>query len=612
VTTIHTARTGRRVQSTELAVLALLMLVPVLVSRNSYHVYLGSLAVLYAGSAIALTLVLGVARQFHLGQAALMGIGGYVAAILAERWHTSVVIELVVAVLTAGAVGLVVGAATLRLKGLYLALATLALVLGQTQIATNLTGLTHGDIGFSGIASMRLFSSQLGQTSAYLVMAALLLAEFAVVRAVRRSTYWTALEFIGDYDHVAGCVGINVYRYKLALFVAASGAAAAWGVMYAHTVQFVNPDTFGLGMTVSLLMMVVLGGLGSVWGAVVGAIVLVAIPETLAGLRSHSQLIYGGILLAAILVFPKGLVPSIAQLLRTASERLARRRSPGRATESRPQGHSRQTETPSEIQELVGRLDGATLQVEDVACRFGGVRALDGASLTVERGTIEALIGPNGSGKTTLLNCVSGIFRPNSGSILFDGTELVGRRPDSIARLGLARTFQTPQCVPELTGIENAVIGLHPTRSTKLLQVALSLPKAERETAANIAATRQLCRYLSLSQEFEEPASELSTGERRFIEIARALGARPRLLFLDEPAAGLTSSEREHLISILDWLRSCGLTIVVIDHDIEFVFEIADHVTVLDHGGNIAAGAPEEIRRTPAVIEAYFGAPVVA
>jgi branched-chain amino acid transport system permease protein len=585
----------------ETVLFALVLLVPLIFfSGNPYRIFLSSLMIVYIGAASGLSILLGIARQLHLGQSAFMAIGGYTAGIVSERWGASVPLELGISLVIGGALGFVVGAATLRLSGLYFALATLGLVLGMSSLIGNWDSLTHGQIGFPTVPPARLFGTDLGPIGHYLLVATLLLVQAAVIFCFKRSTYWGALKLIGDKDYLASCVGIRVYRYRVTLMVIVSILGACWGAMYAHVVAYLDPTTFGLVLTIPLLMMVVLGGLGSFWGAIIGAFVLVEIPEWLATVRGQQQLIYGAILLAVILVIPKGLIPSVEAVIGRRRRRNAARK---RAT-SEQEGAGSTLLRASQL-----TFDGAELHVDHLAMRFGGIHALRDATLVAERGKIEGLIGPNGSGKTTMLNCISGLVRPQEGSIRLDGDELLGLRPDEIARLGLARTFQTPQTVLEMSVLENAVLGWHLRRSTGPVSVGLGLPKSRKEEERQLAEARGLCEDLDLGELLDHPTSELSTGDRRFVEIARALGSRPRLLVLDEPATGMTGLERERLVTILHRLRDAGLTMVVIDHDMEFLFQMADHVTVLDRGANIATGSPDEVRSAPAVISAYFGEP---
>jgi branched-chain amino acid transport system permease protein len=593
--------------SGETIALAVLLAVPLAIATSgSYRMYLSSEMVMYAGAAVGLTVLLGVAKQFHLGQSAFMAMGAYAGAIIAMHHSDSLPKELAVGMLAGAVLGCLVGVATLRLRGLYFALATLALVLGIESLAGNWDSLTNGQAGLTSIPGVVIWhgSHPLSGSHTYMLIAALFLIEGAVVFALKRSTYWGALKLIGDRDYLASCIGIPVLRYRIVAFVTVGMSGAVWGVFYAHLVGYIDPTTFGLALTVPLLMMVVLGGLGSFWGALAGAVILVQIPEWLSSLQSQEQLVYGGILLAVILLFPKGVLPSLFDLYQKHGSRVrvALRRGDPAAQRQRARDNARLM--ASELS-----FDGATLRVTNLAVSFGGVHALRGVDLAAAAGQIEGVIGPNGSGKTTMLNSISGIVHPDSGSVLLDDEEIVGRPPHKIAQLGLLRTFQTPQVVLDMTALDNAVIGWHQRRKTGVLSVALRLPRARREEARQLEEARKMCAELDIDDVLDLPAAELSTGDRRFVELARALGSRPRILFLDEPATGMTGLERERLMIVLDRLRKCGLTIIVIDHDMEFLFKMADHVTVLDSGRNIAEGIPSEVRNAPQVVEAYFGKP---
>jgi branched-chain amino acid transport system permease protein len=597
---VRKALGGRGAETT---LLAILLGGPLLfLQEGSYRLYLTDEMIVYAGAAVGLTVLLGVAKQLHLGQAAFMAMGAYAAGIISQRHGASLPKEVLVGVLLGGALGLAIAAATLRLTGLYFALGTLGIVLGVQSLGGNWDSLTGGNAGISSIEGIVLWSGHepLGSRETYMLTAALLLVQGAVIFGIKRSTYWGALKLIGDRAYLASCVGIQVFRYRMIAFVLVAMTGAVWGALFAHLVGFIDPQSFGLPLTISLLMMVVLGGLGSFWGAIAGAIILVQIPEWLASLASRQQLVYGGILLFVILVLPDGLLPTLGKAFQRGYARYKARGAKDGSQAAPMRDNASLLSSPMSF-------DGVAMQATDVAVNFAGVHALRGATINAAAGRIEGLIGPNGSGKTTMLNSVSGIVNPDSGSILLDGEEIAGMPSHKIAQRGLIRTFQTPQVVLDMTALENAVIGWHQRRKTNVLAVALGLPGARREEARQLEEARQMCIELGLEHVLNRPCSELSTGDRRFVEIARALGSRPKVLFLDEPATGMTGLERERLMIVLDRLRDSGLTVVVIDHDMEFLFQMSDHVTVLDRGKNIAFGSPAEVRDSQAVIEAYFG-----
>jgi len=587
----------------ETALLAVLLAVPLLLfDAGSYRLYLADQVIVYAGVAVGLTVLLGVAKQLHLGQAAFMALGAYSAALMVDRHGAALPEELLVGVVLGGALGLAIGAATLRLSGLYFALATLGVVLGVQGLAGNWDSLTGGNAGISSVGGIVLWPGMepLDSVGTYVFTALLLLIQGAVIFGLKRSTYWGALKLIGDRAYLASCVGIQVFRYRVIAFVIVAMAGAVWGALFAHLVGFIDPQSFGLDLTIALLMMVVLGGLGSFWGAIIGAIILVELPEVLAPLAEQQQLVYGVILVFVILFLPDGLVPTFTKVVR-------RRYAQWQGRRAETGGDAPSTRATADLLSGPMSFDGVPLEVDEVAVNFDGVHALSGARIEAAPGRIEGLIGPNGSGKTTLLNSVSGIVKPDAGSIELDGEEIAGMPPHKIAERGLIRTFQTPQVVLDMTVLENAVIGWHQRRKSNVVGVSLGLPGARREEARQLKEAREMCIELGLEHVLNRPCSELSTGDRRFVEIARALGSRPKVLFLDEPATGMTGLERERLMVVLDRLREAGLTLIVIDHDMEFLFQMSDHVTVLDRGKNIAFGAPSEVRDSPAVIGAYFG-----
>jgi branched-chain amino acid transport system permease protein len=592
-------------RAAETALLAALLFAPLLfMADGSYRLYLTDQMIVYAGAAVGLTVLLGVAKQLHLGQSAFMAMGAYAAGIISSRHDGALPMELLFGLAFGAALGLAIALATLRLSGLYFALATLGVVLGVQGLAVNWDSFTGGAAGIQGIQGIVLWEGQLPLSSraTYIFTAALLLAQGAVIFGIKRSTYWGALKLIGDRDYLASCVGIQVFWYRVTAFVIVAMTGALWGVLFAHLVGFIDPQTFGMPLTMSLLMMVVLGGLGSFWGALGGAFLLVEIPEWLSALRSEQLLVYGCILLFVIIVLPDGVLPSLQKLIVRRYERWKRR-------DASKLGPALRTRDSARLLAAPMSFEGVSLQASGIAVNFHGVHALRGATINAAAGCIEGLIGPNGSGKTTMLNAVSGIVTPDSGSIMLDGEEIVGLPPHRIAQRGLIRTFQTPQVVLDMTALENAVVGWHQRRKSNIIGVALGLPGARREEARQLEQARQMCIELGLEDVLDRPCSELSTGDRRFVEIARALGSRPKILFLDEPATGMTGLERERLMIVLSRLRESGLTLIVIDHDMEFLFQMSDHVTVLNRGANIASGAPTKVRDSQAVIDAYFGEP---
>jgi branched-chain amino acid transport system permease protein len=377
------------------------------------------------------------------------------------------------------------------------------------------------------------------------------------------------------------------------------------GVLYAHLVRYVSPDTFGLGVMFLLLAMVIIGGRDSVWGVMVAAALLVAARDLLIGLQTYQQLVYGALMVGTVVFAPRGLAGAASA---------ARRRLPfpwptipvplpwRRAAEGDPG-----PPPPPPPRRPAAAGGGPAIAVAGVSKRFRGVLALDGVSLEVAAGEIHGIIGPNGSGKTTLFNVVSGIHQPSGGRVLLHGRDVTGRRAHELSRAGVARTFQNLRLFHRLTVLENVMVALDRDPAyahARYLLGPWSVLRRERRDRARALA---LLRDLGLEGSAEELAVNLPYGLQRRLEIARALAAEPSVVLLDEPAAGLTAGEQDALAGVIRRIRGAGVTVLVIEHNMALVMGVCERITVLAHGRVIAAGRPAEVAHDANVIEAYLG-----
>ena len=585
-------------------------------------VNVGVYALIYGLAAIGLSLLMGLAGQVSLGHAAFFAVGAYTQALLVTKAGWSMWPAAVIATLAAMVVALLVGLPLLRLRGHFLALATLGLGIIVTVVVRELE-ITGGTSGLYGIPKPefggRLYNS--AQEYFWLLSPFVVIGMLLATNLVR-SRMGRALGAVNDSEVAAECLGVDTFALRLRVFVLAAGYAGLAGVFYAHWLGVVSPEAAGFELSVELLLMVVLGGLGSVWGALTGAVAVSVMDEgardlitaVIPGASGEVQLLaFGVVLVLVIILVPGGLAQLWHQLTaaRTAHSTEAAATRTAHSTGSTSASSVQQT--PVSDSRLAGLLDGADLPergspllvVRDLTKRYGGVIALDHVDLDVAAGEIVALIGPNGAGKTTAFNMVSGVLPPTSGTVTLRGREVQGQRPHVAASLGATRTFQNLQVFSSATVLGNVKVARHLRSRAGILRGMAGL--ARREERNIDAAAREALDALGLTDHSDRPVADLPFGMQRQVEIARALALGPALVMLDEPMAGLSGPERTSLSALLREASRAGVAVLIVEHDVEAVLALADRVAVLDDGRLIAMGEPAEIRNDPAVIAAYLG-----
>jgi branched-chain amino acid transport system permease protein len=561
-------------------------------------------AAIYALAAIGLSLLMGLAGQVSLGHAAFFAVGAYTQAILVTRTPLPGLVAAVVAVALAMLAALLVGLPLLRLRGHYLALATLGLGIIVTVVAveTEFLGATSGVFG---IPKPEFGGRRYDTPAEYLwLLTPVLVLAVVVARNLVESRIGRALGAVNDSEVAAETLGVDTYRLRLQVFVLSAGFAGLAGVFFAHWIAVVNPNTASFSLSVELLLMVVLGGLGTVWGAVVGGFgvefldegLREAVPAVVPGATGEVQLVGFGVVLTVVMIFLPG---GLQQLVRTSAARRAP--APAAAAAAVDDGDG-----PLLARDGRPEPGAVLLSVRGLTKRFGGVTAVDGVDLDVAAGEVVALIGPNGAGKTTLFNMVSGVLAPSAGTVEVAGRRVDGRKPHVFARARATRTFQNLQVFGSATVLGNVLVGRH-LRSRAGLARGLLGVAARGEERAAVAAARRVVDLVGLTADADRPAADLPFGRQRLMEVARALAVEPDLLLLDEPMAGLSAAERRELARLLRRLRAGGMGIVLVEHDVEAVLALADRVAVLDDGVLIALGPPDRIREDPAVIAAYLG-----
>ncbi|WP_162865693.1 ABC transporter permease subunit [Deinococcus wulumuqiensis] len=546
---------------------------------------------------IGLVLLTGISGLTSFGQAAFMGVGAYTTALLTTRYGWNPWLTLPAGMLLTALIANVLGLITLRMQGHYLPLATIAWGISLYYVFGNTPAL-GGFTGIREIPPVSVFGLTLDQPREFAYLALLFLAlSILAAQFLLSSRFGRALRALRTGAVVAEAFGANTFTLRVQVFVLSAVMASAAGWLYAHQQRFVNPTPFGLNVGIEYLFMAVLGGSGYVWGGVAGAVLITLLREVLQnvlprllGENTNYEIVVLGVLMILALQFARrGLWPLVERFVPAGTPRLLAH---ALTFPHRPAPAS----------------GSPVLRVRNAVKQFGGLRAVNDVSFDVNAGEIVGLIGPNGAGKSTMFNLVTGVNPATSGTVEVLG-QAAGRLPArAIHRLGVARTFQHVKLFPELSLLENAMMGGYSRASAGILRSMLHLERGEEAALQQLALT-QLGR-VGLREQAYEQAGNLALGQQRLLEIARALVADPSFLLLDEPAAGLRFGEKQDLSALLKKLRGEGVTILIVEHDMDLVMNLVDRLVVMNSGQELAQGSPEQVRGNPAVREAYLGADV--
>lgn len=550
------------------------------------HQILVTFAAIYLVAAMGLNILTGYLGIISIAHGALVCVGAYATGLATVNYGFSFWPAAMLSVLSGTIISVILGLPALRLSSWYFVLITVAFAKLVPALLVDFRDFTGGYAGVIGIPTPMFPTLDVSQSLfIWISITAVLL--FWIIGNISRSRVGSAMAALRDGTVGASANGVSTASVRLFAFALSGAVAGIAGAFYAAAKIVITPDEFNFEFSMMFLFIVILGGPARLTGPIFGVAFYYVLPEFMTALSSYRMVVFGVVLLAFSVYLPTGLAGGLHALDRRRKVTGAPAKSPTKR-EAEP-------------------VEGMELVVTDLSKRFGGLKALEGVSLKVAKGSIHVIVGPNGSGKTTLLNVVLGFYPATAGSVKLNGEPILGMSPIKLAQLGVQRTFQTPKLLGELSVLDNIRFGAFSRERATVAEIAFQLPRARRERADVSREAHHLLSVVGLDHLSYIPASELSHGQQRLTEIARALMARPRLILMDEPAAGLSMGELDRLGELLKEIRRLGITLVIVEHHIELVADVADHVTVLDQGCVLAEGTANDVFSDPKVIAAYMG-----
>ncbi|WP_394680668.1 ATP-binding cassette domain-containing protein [uncultured Comamonas sp.] len=577
-------------------VAALVAAIPLMTSNDFYLRIVFLIGVNYI-AASGLNVLVNYTGQKSLGHAGLFAVGAYAVALLTTRWGWNPWAAFAMAGVLAGLFGVVIALPALRVKGPALAMVTIGFGIVVEKVVSEWQDVFAGQQGIYGVVPLKLGDQMFASSHWVWFVLALCVVLHLMFRHLLAGRFGRAFMAVNTAEVAAESVGVSVYKFKVLAFVISAFTCGIAGALITQQNQYINSDFITFNLSVFFLLVVLFGG-NSVYGPVLGAVVLTLLDSLLSRWPGVQHFTYGTLLLFALYAMPNGLAGTLRSL--------ARKYAPGLLpTPQLPRdlpAWQLKSAAPLASTGSEGLLDG-----RGIYKAYGGVVPTNEVDLCIKPGHVHSLIGPNGAGKTTLLNILSGIVVPERGTIQFAGQSIVGVSPNRIARMGLGRTFQNLRLFSDMTVLDNVKVGLHAHIQAGFFASLIGVGKARRAELAARDEALQILDRLQLRDKALHTAGSLPYGLQRRLELARALATHPRLLLLDEPAAGLNPQETQELIQVIARIRDLGITVLLIEHHMDLVMAVSDHVIVLDYGQKIAEGTPQQVQSNPRVIAAYLG-----
>ncbi len=590
-----------------------LIVLGLLISGNGYAVHLATAGLIAYILTVSFNIIYGYAGIFNMAHVMTYGLGAFLCVYLETRTPLGFWGSLVVAVVATSVLSVLVALPSRRLSELFLAIQTLAFALAVAEVLINWPEFSGGTNGIYFIPSPEFFGTPLfgGEIEYFWLVAVFAWLAFELVARIHRSAMRRKFTALRETPRILSSVGLSTARTRLVAFAIAGGLAGLAGALFAHFQLVMDLDTFSFGRLIALLLAVILGGAGYFWGPLFGVLALLVMDELSLATSTAQDLIYGIGILVLVILTRGGIAGALSQLWERVRGRRATPALPG---DPAPAEEAPATLDTADIRAITDAARSVTipegehtLRFRDVTVTFGGTVALDRASAEVSTGEVVGLIGPNGAGKTTLFNAATHDVRIASGSITLDDESLLSMRQHQIVQHGIGRTFQSPKVIPDLTVVENVMLGGDGRARSGSWSQSLGLPRAHREDRESRERAMKLLADFALAHVAGEPAGAQPYGVQRMIEIARNLMLDPSFLLFDEPGAGLTEFEREEVAQIIRALSSRGIGIVLVDHNLPLITAACDRIYVLQSGRVIAEGAPAEVLAQENVIAAYLG-----